>query len=202
MAIHLSRIYTRTGDGGQTRLVGGDLVSKGHIRLETYGTSDELNCWVGRLRLHEQDQNLPAKLRDFLQEHLGPLQHQLFDLGTLLATPPGKEWENMPTLANNAVSDLEKSIDAMNLELPSLNSFVLPGGSVLACDAHLARTVCRRLERLIARLMETEQVPASCLQFVNRLSDWFFVLARWVLVQEGNKEVLWQPHRKNSENKS
>ncbi|HSQ41785.1 MAG TPA: cob(I)yrinic acid a,c-diamide adenosyltransferase [Fibrobacteraceae bacterium] len=184
--MHLTRIYTRAGDKGLTSLASGERVPKNHPRLETYGTSDELNCVLGHLRtqLHGDSLNRTGAL-------IAMLQDRLFDLGTRLATTPGKEWPNMPGLRQEDVDQLEKWIDEFNAELPPLRSFVLPGASLCNADAHLARTVCRRLERQLCSFAETEELSPVLAAWVNRLSDLLFVLARWYAHTDGLEEPLW-----------
>lgn len=178
-----SLIYTKTGDKGQTSLVGGKRVAKSHVRLESYGTSDELNSFVGFLIQQIEDEH------DL--EVLSFIQHKLFTVGSYLAT----ETEDMPVkqasiITDNNIALLEKEMDRMDSELPPLRQFVLPGGSESAARANLCRTVCRRLERSIYRVKEDFPVDDQILMFVNRLSDYFFLLAR----KESNKkgeEIFW-----------
>jgi len=178
-----SLIYTRTGDKGTTSLVGGTRVSKAHLRLEAYGTTDELNSFVGFLREEVDDEH------DL--EVLLYIQHKLFTVGSYLAT----ETEAMPPKAASIITDkditlLENEMDSMDSELPSLRQFVLPGGSESAARAHLCRAVSRRAERCIYRVQAEFPVDEHVLTFVNRLSDYFFLLAR----KEGNKkgkEIFW-----------
>jgi len=192
MAIHLSRIYTRGGDKGETSLATGERVAKNHPRLEAYGTSDELCCLIGRIRTILAQNSSFDLLRERTADQLTTIQNRLFDLGTILATPEGKEWPNMPGLGECDILLLENWIDAMNAELPPLHSFVIPGGSLLNADTHMARAVCRRMERLLCGLiLHNVTVPAEASAWVNRLSDYLFVLSRWYAKQEGITEYTW-----------
>jgi cob(I)alamin adenosyltransferase len=183
----LNRIYTRTGDKGETALVDGRRVPKTDRRVEAYGTVDELNATLGLARLHASDQAAAG---------LGRAQNDLFDLGADLAMP---DFENdaaasRPRLRIVAaqVTRLETEIDAMNADLQPLRSFVLPGGTPLAAHLHLARTVCRRAERLVVGLAAAEPVNPEAVRYLNRLSDWLFVAAR--LANDGGAaDVLWTP---------
>jgi cob(I)alamin adenosyltransferase len=195
MALNINRIYTRSGDKGLTSLASGERVPKHHPRLESYGTSDELCCLVGRLRT-QLAQGATEKCRATTEEMLATIQDRLFDLGTMLATPLGKEWPGMPAVNQADVDQLETWIDLLNADLAPLTSFVLPGGSFLNCDAHLARAVCRRLERVLCGLGELDiEVSPLALAWVNRLSDLLFVLSRWYAWQEGIPEYLWSQRK-------
>lgn len=195
MSIHLTRIYTRSGDAGTTALTTGERVSKAHPRLEAYGTLDELNAYVGRLASLCATPEQPSALR-VTGAQLQSIQSNLFDMGTLLATPAGQGWPGMPSLDDRAATELEGWIDVMNAQVPPLTSFVLPGGCLVNAEAHVCRTVCRRLERLLVHLQETgTPVDAPILAYVNRLSDYFFVFSRWASQVSAVPEVLWQPHR-------
>jgi cob(I)alamin adenosyltransferase len=185
----LNRIYTRTGDKGETALGSGDRVSKGHLRIHAYGTVDETNAVVGIVRLHTSDM---ARL----DQMLARIQNELFDLGADLCVPDtGKDlgYEPLRILPSQA-ERLEAEIDELNADLEPLRSFVLPGGHPAAAHLHLARTVCRRAERLIVELAAQpgEPVSDSAIAYINRLSDFFFVASRWVNVQ-GAGDVLWVP---------
>ncbi len=179
------RIYTRQGDNGQTTLFDGTRVSKCNLRLQTYGTLDELNSLLGvaaALCAH-------AELRAMLES----LQQQLFDLGADLATPLGsKNASKVRRFTTDDAAALEPQIDAVAARLPPLKTFVLPGGSVLAAQLHVARTVCRRAERHLVELMEREQIGAGPLVYLNRLSDLLFMLARLGNQLEGTPDVAWQ----------
>jgi cob(I)alamin adenosyltransferase len=190
----LNRIYTRRGDAGETSLAGGQRVPKDSRRLECYGTVDELNALVGLARLSAQEQPSLAPLASIFHR----VQHELFNLGSLLATLPEDVHPQQPRVTGADVTQLEKEIDAMNAGLPVLRSFVLPGGSRLNAELHLCRTVCRRAERLAVSLAHDETVPLEAIRYLNRLSDAFFVWSRWVNHQLGVPEVLWQPNQSAS----
>lgn len=178
------KIYTRKGDSGITQLFGGLRVPKHSLRIECYGTVDELNSWlgmVGDLLPHDADR---AILRN--------IQHHLFTVGSLLATEPGKQIAGMPQLEETAVTELEKQIDAWDEQLEPLRLFVLPGGHLSNSAAHIARCVCRRAERLVVHLAETEPVPPVIIKYLNRLSDLLFILARKCSRDSGRAEVFWQ----------
>jgi cob(I)alamin adenosyltransferase len=187
--VTLNRIYTRSGDGGQTRLATGQMVDKHDLRVEAYGTVDELNAVVGLVLLCAPGAPLEAML--------GRIQNELFDLGADLATPdrPGEPlgYEALRILESQ-VTRLETEIDLLNAELEPLTSFVLPGGRPAATHLHLARTVCRRAERLLVRLSHEpgEAVGAAVMKYLNRLSDLFFVMSRYAN-DKGARDVLWRP---------
>jgi cob(I)alamin adenosyltransferase len=179
------KIYTRTGDLGQTSLLGGSRVPKHHLRSESYGTLDELNSHIGLLR----DQHLGGQSSQELLE----IQDRLFTLGSLLASEPGKSKVKIPLITNEDVTFLESAMDTMNETLPEMRSFVLPGGHPAVSICHISRCVCRRAERLIVHLSEHEEVPAIVLIYINRLSDYLFVLSR-KLGQDFNAiESPWKP---------
>lgn len=185
----LNRIYTRTGDTGETALGTGDRVSKAHLRIHAYGTVDETNAVVGIVRLHTAD--LPK-----LDAMLGRVQNELFDLGADLCVPEtGRDlgYEPLRILPSQSAR-IEAEIDELNAGLSPLRSFVLPGGHPAAAQLHLARTVCRRAERLIVELaaQPAEQVSEAAIAYINRLSDFFFVASRWANAQ-GAGDVLWVP---------
>lgn len=187
MMVRIDKIYTRTGDKGQTRLSTGEEVAKWHPRVAAYGTVDELNAALGVAAL-EADGEMLARIRR--------IQNDLFDLGADLATPDrGRvlEWTPLRIIASQ-VTRLEEEIDAMNASIPPLDSFILPGGSRLAAQLHVARTLCRRAERAIAQLsgIENEPVTAEALAFINRLSDWLFVAGR-AANNNGADDVKWVP---------
>lgn len=183
------KIYTKTGDKGTTALLGGARVSKAHQRLEAYGTIDELNSYIGLLR----DQEVNASRRNLLKT----IQDRLFVVGSNLATVPGKELQKVPVLVNEDVEELEKAIDQMDQELPPLKYFILPGGHQAVSFCHIARTVCRRAERNTVLLAENEEVAEMIIIYLNRLSDYLFVLARKMGQELGVEEVNWQPRAKN-----
>lgn len=185
--VTLNRIYTRTGDAGTTRLATGKTVSKTDLRVESYGAVDETNACVGLARLHlAADPELDAML--------ARVQNELFDLGADLATPPKPdEVENtVLRVLDTQIARIEAEIDSLNDRLPPLTSFVLPGGTPAAAALHQARTVCRRAERDAVRLVEAgEPISPPSLRYINRLSDFLFVAARWANDQ-GRAEVLWK----------
>ena len=180
MAIRITRVYTRTGDRGETALVGGRRVPKDAPRIEAYGTVDELNAILGLARVFNAERLAEGEGPRWLDETLRRLQNQLFDLGSELATPEDAVYEGMYRVGAADVTELEKLIDRCQKELEPLKSFVLPGGGRVGAFLHQARTVCRRAEREILRLSRAEPVPEWPLRYVNRLSDLLFVLSRWV----------------------
>ena len=183
----LNKIYTRTGDKGETALGNGTRVAKHSLRVTTYGTSDELNAFVGVARIHASDDMADALAR---------IQNDLFDLGADMCTPDmdkDAEREYPPLrMAPEQVARLEAEIDAMNGDLKPLRSFILPGGSALAAQLHVCRTVARRAERLAVELATVEPVNPDAVRYLNRLSDWFFVAAR-IANDNGKTDVLWVP---------
>lgn len=181
------KIYTKTGDKGTTSLIGGTKVSKAHLRIEAYGTVDELNSHIGLCR----DLLADSSTRTILQE----IQDRLFTVGSSLACDPEKEPKmKIPDLKEEDVTLLEKQIDAMNEVIPPMKSFVLPGGHVTISQLHIARCVCRRAERCCVRLeMENEEVPSIIIKYINRLSDYLFVLARFAAHQLNAEEIPWKP---------
>lgn len=189
-SLHLNRIYTRAGDSGETRLVGGQRVPKDDARIECYGTVDELNSFIGVARARASAEPDLAK---FCQQ-LKRVQNELFNLGSILATLPEDVHPKQPRVTEADVKQLEHEIDECNAVLPSLRSFVLPGGSALDADLHVCRTVCRRAERLLIRLSRKEQVAPEAIQYLNRLSDALFVWSRWVNHILHSAESLWEPN--------
>ncbi|BDC51394.1 cob(I)yrinic acid a,c-diamide adenosyltransferase [Bryobacterales bacterium F-183] len=186
----LNRIYTKGGDYGETSLVGGQRVSKDNLRIETYGTIDELNSFIGLARLSATD----AGLHD-LSAILLRIQHELFNLGSILATLPQDVHPAQPRITPVETEQLEKEIDAMNAVLQPLRSFVLPGGTRLSAELHVCRTVVRRAERILVALSKFEEVPEDAIRYCNRLSDAFFVFSRWANHASGVPELLWQPNK-------
>ncbi len=179
------KIYTKTGDEGKTSLIGGTRVPKHHIRIEAYGTVDELNSWIGLLRdrcTDTADQSL------FLE-----IQDRLFTMGSLLAADPGKSKMKLPELHEEDVLLLEKAIDQMNETLPEMHFFVLPGGNETVSFCHIARCVCRRAERAITYLSESEPVDGLILRYMNRLSDFLFVFGRKITHDLKIVETPWKP---------
>ncbi len=192
--LSLHRIYTRTGDAGDTRLVNGRRVRKDDPKVAAYGIVDELIAVVGRaresLRAAESGGAAMAPLGDVLLR----VQHELFNLGSEIATDPGALGPQQPRVVRAQVERLEAEIDAMNADLQPLTSFVLPGGSALNADLHVCRTVCRRAERAVVSLAASEGCLELPLQYLNRLSDALFVWSRWVCQRGGEPEALWQPN--------
>lgn len=183
-----AKIYTKTGDKGQTALVDGSRVSKGDARLESYGTLDELNSVIGliRCRIGGTDQELT------IDKHLNMIQNNLFNIGSHLACADDKMQAQLPPLTSDALNLLEGDLDRWESELPPLKEFILPGGSELAAYSHMARTVCRRGEREMIRMRDAgATVAPDHMVFVNRLSDWFFLLARKFNSFKGVKDVTW-----------
>ncbi|PCH77191.1 MAG: ATP:cob(I)alamin adenosyltransferase [Flavobacteriaceae bacterium] len=186
------KIYTKTGDSGQTSLFGGERVPKYHLRIESYGTVDELNSYVGLIRDQQIDEHTKAVL---LQ-----VQNDLFTLGAMLATPPskeklksGKDRLNIPKVSEASIQQLEDEIDAMNETLSPMTCFVLPGGHTIVSFCHIARCVCRRAERLCTQLNDSEALNENILKYLNRLSDYIFVLARKLTLVNQAEEIPWKP---------
>jgi len=190
--VALNRIYTRTGDQGETHLAGGQRVSKDSLRIACYGTVDELNAFVG-MACVSAEETLPE-----LAATLRRVQHELFNLGSILATRPEDVHPKQARITEAEVRQLEIEIDHRNEELEPLRSFVLPGGSRLNTELHACRTICRRAERIAVRLAREEPIPAETIQYLNRLSDAFFVWSRWVNQRLGVAEVLWEPNLASS----
>ena len=191
MAIRITRVYTRSGDGGDTGLVGGKRVPKDTLRIEAYGTIDELSSIVGVARVFNAD--APATpARDRIEDILKRVQNELFDLGSELATPPEAFYEGMFRVTADDVKALERLMDECQKDLEPLNSFILPGGGKVSAFLHQCRTVCRRAERIVLRLGREEDIGAWPLRYLNRLSDLFFVLSRWSAKHAGEPEYLWE----------
>jgi cob(I)alamin adenosyltransferase len=196
MTISITRVYTRTGDGGETALVGGARVPKDSPRIVAYGTLDELNAAVGLARVFNAERLRepgPARARhEWLDGVLKKVQNQIFDLGSELATPPAAAYEGMFRVSETEVTELERLMDHCQQDLEPLSSFVLPGGGRIQGFLHQARTVCRRAEREVLALARAEPIGEWPLRYVNRLSDLFFVLGRWVGKHMGEPEYLWE----------
>jgi len=186
--VKINKIYTRKGDDGSTGLVGGARVAKDCLRVEAYGELDELNSIVGFARTLAEEHK-----REMLLVKLVRLQNEIFDLGSELASPAGSEWEGMLKATPEQAKRLEDWIDECNNKLPELTSFVLPGGTQLNSALHMARTVCRRVERRVLALSRTEEVSKDILIYLNRLSDLFFSMARYESFEAGTPEYLWEP---------
>jgi cob(I)alamin adenosyltransferase len=190
MAIRITKVYTRTGDRGETALVGGRRVAKDSPRIVSYGAVDELNSSLGVVRaLAASDKSEPARR---LVEIVKRLQNELFDVGSELATPPDAEYEGMWRASEAEVTALERLIDDCQKSLEPLKSFILPGGGMLGALLHQSRTICRRAEIEVLRLSRVETVNPLVLRYLNRLSDLLFVLARWIAKQSDEPESLWE----------
>ncbi len=185
MELYLMKIYTKTGDRGETALLGGTRVSKSHLRIESCGTVDELNSYMGLLR----DQPVNQNREGFLIQ----IQERLFTLGSSLAADPLKENIVKPDLTNADIEILERNIDQMDTEVPELKNFVLPGGHEAVSICHIARCICRRSERLAVALSQESQVEPLVIQYLNRLSDYLFTLSRKISHESGAKEIPWKP---------
>ncbi len=188
------KIYTKTGDDGTTALYGGTRVAKHHIRIDSYGTVDELNSWLGLIR----DQ----KIDDHTKQLLAKIQDKLFTVGAILATDPekaqlknGQERLNIPKIGSTDIALLEKEMDKMDETLPPMTHFILPGGHTTVSYCHIARTICRRAERLAVQLHEKEPFDDHVLSYINRLSDYLFVLARKLSKDLQAEEVKWIPEK-------
>jgi len=183
------KIYTKTGDKGTTMLFGGGRVPKHHVRIESYGTVDELNSYLGLLHAQSSD----SLHRQWLEE----IQNRLFTLGAILATDPSKDKVKSPNLLESDVELLEQAIDKMNETLPPLTNFVLPGGHPTTAHCHIARCICRRAERRVTHLTEIEPdtVPAIVVRYLNRLSDFLFVLSRKISYDLAAPEIIWSPRK-------
>ena len=198
--IAINRVYTRHGDAGQTRLVGGQEVPKDDARIEAYGTVDELNAFVGVARQTLAESVAPASgagatALAALGKTLVRVQHELFNLGSILATLPEDVHPRQPRVTAVEVTRLEAEMDACQAELAPLRSFVLPGGCRLNADLHVCRTVCRRAERLTVQLSHAAEVDPEAVKYLNRLSDALFVWSRWATHLLDAPEVLWEPNR-------
>jgi cob(I)alamin adenosyltransferase len=191
--IALNRIYTRAGDAGQTRLVGGQRVDKDDLRIDCYGTVDELNAFVGLARVRIEAAGANEDLRN-LAAILKRVQHELFNLGSILATLPEDVHPKQPRVTDAEIDQLEREIDGANSTLSPLRSFVLPGGTELDAHLHVCRTVCRRAERLLVGLAREQAVPGETIRYLNRLSDALFVWSRWVNHAVRASESLWEPN--------
>ena len=185
----INRVYTRHGDQGQTSLVGGQKISKADLRIESYGTVDELNAYIGAARLSCIEIGCLE-----LAQILHGVQNALFNLGSLLATKLEDLHPLQPQVTQEDIDKLEIEIDEFNKDLPVLRSFVLPGGNRPNVELHMARTICRRAERICVRLNQTEDIGQIAIPYLNRLSDALFVWSRWVVYQSKTEEHLWTPN--------
>jgi len=181
------KVYTKTGDKGETSLFGGKRVLKSNIRIDAYGTSDELNAWIGLIR--------SQKIEDYHIKVLVEIQDRIFTLGAQLAADPDKPKLKLPKITPEDIGYLESEIDKMDKKLPPMTKFTLPGGNDIVSYCHIARTVCRRCERLIIELNQTAEVNELVIQYVNRLSDYLFVLSRMLTLELNAKEEFWEPRK-------
>jgi cob(I)alamin adenosyltransferase len=179
------KIYTKTGDKGQTSLIGGIRVPKYHLRIESYGTVDELNSYIGLVKESITDEHI----RTILYE----IQDRLFTVGSVLASDPEKSKMKIPDLHDEDITLLETEMDTMDAKLPELKSFILPGGTIAASYCHVARCVCRRAERLTVQLSTESEVPEIIVKYLNRLSDYLFMLSRKIVHDAGAVETPWRP---------
>jgi cob(I)alamin adenosyltransferase len=193
--VALNRIYTKRGDKGDTSLAGGQRVPKDSPRIEAYGTVDELNSFIGLARESCRTNAVEEPRLSSLSAILLRVQHELFNLGSILATRPEDVHPKQARVTEAEVGQLEREIDAMNQDLEPLRSFVLPGGTRLNAELHIARTVCRRAERLVVAMSRTEDVAPEAVRYLNRLSDALFVWSRWANHVLGIEEVLWEPNQ-------
>jgi cob(I)alamin adenosyltransferase len=178
------KVYTKKGDKGKTQLLGGSMVDKDHAKLECYGTIDELNSFIGNV--YDQEIN------SFHKEILLKIQNQLFNLGSIISFDGEKNKIKLPNIKIENIKMLEKAIDKMEENLPKLRSFILPSGHPTASKCHIARTVCRRAERNLVTLSKTTKIDMLHLQYLNRLSDYLFILSRAILKDNGDTEIEWQ----------
>lgn len=181
--LHKMKIYTRKGDSGETSLIGGSRVKKSHIRIKAYGTIDELNSFIGVIR--------DCTTNKSQDENLERIQNNLFTIGSELASEPNSKM-SLPEVKANEIDVLEHAMDAMNVDLPELKNFILPGGDLAASYCHVARTVCRRAERATVEIMENTNVSPIIVRYLNRLSDYLFVLARFYTFKHGGSETIWK----------
>lgn len=179
------KIYTKTGDTGLTSLIGGSRVPKYHLRVECYGTIDELNSYIGLIGSYEISKELKGELL--------AIQNLLFAIGALLAADPEKSKMKLYSIATEDIKMLERAIDRMDYELKPLKNFILPGGNTIVSHVHIARCICRRAERAVVQLAAASEVAGNIVIYLNRLSDYLFVLARKLAKDTGTQEVPWNP---------
>ena len=182
----MSKIYTKTGDKGKTGLFGGKRVLKSDLRIDSYGTVDELNSYLGLIATFK----LPSLSSEFIHE----IQSILFDIGSHLALDPDKNLP-VPEIKESSINLLEQKIDSIQATLPPLTNFILPGGSIEGAHCQIARTICRRAERKVVALNESSEANPLIIKYLNRLSDFLFVLGREVVLNQGEKEILWKPQK-------
>jgi cob(I)alamin adenosyltransferase len=195
----INRVYTRRGDGGETSLAGGQRLPKDDLRIEAYGTIDELNSFVGLARESARELAVGNSAVAELAEILRRVQHELFNAGSILATLPADVHPRQARITAAETEQLEREIDRMNQVLPRLRSFVLPGGCRLNAELHVCRTVCRRAERICVTLAAREETDPEIVGYLNRLSDAFFVWSRWASHKLGLAEILWEPNQASSQ---
>jgi len=194
MAVYISKVYTKTGDRGETALVGGKMVPKSSDRIEAYCTVDELNAVIGLVRrANAEDAGDDTRAR--IDAILDRVQSELFNLGSTLATLPEDLAPTQPRIETRHTEALEHEIDELNANLPPLRSFTLPGGGWTSSFLHLARTVCRRAERCVVRLAAHEKIDDETVRYLNRLSDALYVIGRWNVHARGEAEPLWKPEK-------
>ena len=192
--ITINKVYTRTGDSGNTGLVGGQRISKDDIRIESYGEVDELNSIIGDCKYKVDSKVNECSELEALSNILYRIQHQLFNLGTTLATLPEDLNDQLPCITNSDIKQLEDEMDEFNKDLPTLHSFVLPGGSSINISLHKARTICRKAERRCVKLSKTSDLDSNVICYLNRLSDALFVWSRWANKIQGFEESIWNPN--------
>ena len=178
------KVYTKKGDKGQTQLLGGSIVDKDHVKLECYGTIDELNSFIGNI--YDQD------LKEFHKEILLNIQNQLFNLGSVISFDGKKDKIKLPNVTEENIEMMEKEIDKMDASLPLLKNFILPSGLSIVSKCHIARTICRRAERNLVALGQEEKIDPLHLKYLNRLSDYLFVVARFILMENDTPSIEWQ----------
>jgi cob(I)alamin adenosyltransferase len=193
--VRITKVYTRTGDKGGTRLVMGRKVSKDDVRIEAYGTTDEVNSILGIVRVELGRSPAPSEERAKLDSYIEAIQNDLFNLGSDLATLVADRWETIRLVNEADVKRLEEEIDHMNEILPPLEEFILPGGGPVSAYLHQARTVCRRAERRTVTLQNEQEINPQAVIYLNRLSDWLFVAGRWVAKAMGEPEFQWDRTR-------
>lgn len=185
--VKITKVYTRGGDTGMTQLAAGRPIAKTALRIEVCGQLDELNAFLGWTMVLMNEEKFNQLYQFCLQ-----IQHALFDLGAQIAVLPMDRRDDTPAISTQDIQNLEQQIDFLNQDLPILKSFILPGGDELAARLHLARTVCRRAERSVVHLAQSESLLGTEIPYLNRLSDWFFVAARWISKENSFAETLWQ----------
>lgn len=189
--MRITKVYTRAGDSGDTRLVGGSIVTKDSLRIESYGTVDELNAILGLVRVANHGSDLDDERRGRVDGLLHRIQNDLFNLGSDLATLASDRWEGMRLVEGRDIDRLEQEIDGLNEDLAPLTEFILPGGGPVGAQLHQARTVARRAERVVVALARQEEIRPEAVRYLNRLSDHLFVLGRWCAKAHGERELLW-----------